>query len=673
MALILTHDKILRFYVNQSLPSSVKFAIEDLRKDLSALSFPSTFISTPQEADVIVHLPDSVRFPHREEFFYRISKRQIEFFGADDLGLMWAIYTFSRDELGIPPFVAFEPWVIPQRSTLCLEEKEKNDFPRIKYRGWFINDEDLLEHFSSSGKRNINYRFYQEVISPELMNQIVETALRYRMNLLIPATLLNVLNPAEERLCSITASRGLYLSQHHIEPLGLSKETFASWADRHGLDPTFSYLRNASALRLAWKEMAEHWSRYPRVIFQLGLRGGTDRPVWCGASEKLAKERWGNLISQACQDQFQIVQEATGSRPLTSLTLWMEGAELLSHGWLKPPSKETILVYADVGLSQLFGDDFFSVSKCQIEEGAYRHVAYWNYGPHLLEGTAPEKMIYCHQLLHQTGRNAYSLLNLANIKEFTFSAYLDSEMNFMDQDFSLHDAIEHYSSFYFEPEDYLLFQQALHDYFSSFSPLSDRDYRSFCHNNDFLYHPYRNLSFPVCNLSDGYLCWFLRRPFEDNVRDLEDSFLASLSNGIEKARRALQEFEILQTKTKQPLAFRQKWKYPTSYWLALLQASQEVAYAIKQVRDAFDAIDGLEIEKHYCMAAEFIEENLNQRKEDFTGKWERWLDGDKKLNIPELAAFLREEGKRLCSYYGQKELKVQKENDSSTNDFIKAY
>jgi hypothetical protein len=33
--------------------------------------------------------------------------------------------------------------------------------PTFKYRGWFINDEDLLtEWYESSGRRNIDYPYY---------------------------------------------------------------------------------------------------------------------------------------------------------------------------------------------------------------------------------------------------------------------------------------------------------------------------------------------------------------------------------------------------------------------------------------------------------------------------------------------------------------------------------
>ena len=51
------------------------------------------------------------------------------------------------------------------------------EYPHTRFRGWFINDEDLLSGFMSKGKRNIDYIFYKDVIHPDLMEKIVETAL----------------------------------------------------------------------------------------------------------------------------------------------------------------------------------------------------------------------------------------------------------------------------------------------------------------------------------------------------------------------------------------------------------------------------------------------------------------------------------------------------------------
>ena len=49
---------------------------------------------------------------------------------------------------------------------------------------------------------------------------VLETAVRLGINLIIPASFVDIHNPPEENLIRMAVERGLYVSQHHVEPLG---------------------------------------------------------------------------------------------------------------------------------------------------------------------------------------------------------------------------------------------------------------------------------------------------------------------------------------------------------------------------------------------------------------------------------------------------------------------
>ena len=91
---------------------------------------------------------------------------------------------------------------------------------------------------------------------------VVETVLRLRMNLIIPASFLDIDNPPEKALADAAARRGIYVSQHHLEPLGLSHFTLENYCRKFSKSGTYSYIQNPELLDEAWKYYAAKWAEY---------------------------------------------------------------------------------------------------------------------------------------------------------------------------------------------------------------------------------------------------------------------------------------------------------------------------------------------------------------------------------------------------------------------------
>jgi len=343
--------------------------------------------------------------------------------GSDERGTMFGTYAFCEQFLGVDPMHFWADRPPAKRARLAWDNAALDGAePTFRYRGWFLNDEDLLtEWFPDGGARDIAYRYYHQVTSPQATRHVFEALLRLRCNLVIPASFIDIRNPAEERLVRDATRRGLFVSQHHIEPLGVSGYGFANyWRDK-GEKVPFSFVRHRDKFEHTWRHYAERWAKYaPRVVWQLGLRGIADRPVWASdpAAPKSDQAR-GRLISNAMALQWRIVREVDPRpHPPATTTLWMEGADLHAKGHLRfPPGVAAI--FADNSPGWKLQRDFYHVEREPGRPyGVYYHQQLWGSGPHLVQAVSPHRMhaIFSQAVERQTTH--YVLFNVGNVREF---------------------------------------------------------------------------------------------------------------------------------------------------------------------------------------------------------------------------------------------------------------
>ena len=175
MCFVFKRNEIKKIYVATDERENVLLAVNDFIKDIQSVCGDAVLTNSCEEADIYVASMQSkefsaiagnnVNFTHEEEFCYSVKNEKLYLLGADDLGTMWAIYTFLEKELKIPPFYFFEDIQVECKEQIQLENKTVQEYPHTKFRGWFINDEDLLSGFQSKGKRDIDYIFYKDVRS----------------------------------------------------------------------------------------------------------------------------------------------------------------------------------------------------------------------------------------------------------------------------------------------------------------------------------------------------------------------------------------------------------------------------------------------------------------------------------------------------------------------------
>lgn len=352
--------------------------------------------------------------------------------GSDERGTMFGVYAFIEKYLGVDPlhFWASRP---PQpRATLTWPEvKHSSGEPTFKFRGWFINDEDLLTEWKESGgKRNIDYPYYGQVVPRGVIRHIAEALVRSRCNLIIPASFVDIMNPPEEALVQECARRGVFVSQHHVEPLGVSAFAYFNYWKVRGRDLKYSYFSHPAEVREVWTAYAKKWAAYPNVIWQLGLRGIADRPMWMADPNTPQSDAdRGRLISDAMAAQVKILHEvAPGKTPVLSTTLWAEGSVLNQQRLLTIPAG-TIIVFADNSPGWKWQSDFYSTPRSpQNRYGVYYHHALWGSGPHLAQVPSPHRTFECLRTAVEKGAGTYAICNISNIREFVLGIEATAKM-----------------------------------------------------------------------------------------------------------------------------------------------------------------------------------------------------------------------------------------------------
>ena len=350
--------------------------------------------------------------------------------GSDERATIFGIYHFIEEYLGIDPMYYWSDLEPEQQDQLAWDEVLiVQSEPTFKFRGGFINDEDLLTEWKNGGgERYIDYRYYGQVVHSDVIQRVFETMLRLRLNLVIPASFVDIRNPPEERLVAEAAKRGLFVSMHHIEPLGVSAFAYQNYWKERGEEPLFSFYSEREKIIQTWQDYARRWAEYPNVIWQVGLRGIADRPMWMAdPGVPQSDSDRGAIISEAIRVQSEIIDTLV-QNPILSTTLWAEGAGLNQEGHLTFPDS-VIIVFADNSPGWKWQPDFYQTKRDPANEyGVYYHHQLWGSGPHLVQAVPPQKTYAMFQEAIEHNASEYAIMNISNLREFALGLEASTEM-----------------------------------------------------------------------------------------------------------------------------------------------------------------------------------------------------------------------------------------------------
>jgi hypothetical protein len=414
----ITLDKNVALLVEPSQPGPIKLAATDLASDLHKVFGvqPRIITGTANAAPVTIVLgaeASGAPADHastREAFSITTGNATwngrpvhvIRLAGSGMLGTIYAIYQFSQQYLGVDPMYYWTDHQPARRASIQLPASlnEKVPPPVYRYRGFFINDEDLLTGWAPGKPQN------HTGISLAVWNKICETILRLKGNMVVAGTWPFPNDPQDR----IVAERGLYLNQHHAEPLGVN---FSRWPANvpYNLTADPQYIENA------WKNAVAAYPKNDRILWEVGLRGLSDQPYSAlDPSVRGNEKAQGHLISKAIADQIRIVH-ARFPHAVFITDSWMEGAKLIRQGDLVIPPG-VITVWADTGYGYLRDH-----GQAKPGEGVYIHVAMYNGRANQLSELTPVSRIFASLgRFQKAGATSFLLVNTSDIRPVSMGA-----------------------------------------------------------------------------------------------------------------------------------------------------------------------------------------------------------------------------------------------------------
>lgn len=665
-----TPQKQAQLYISKSEPSYLQLAVQDFVNDVQKITGSQLQVvhSFPEKAENVVVIasvcnkknaallkkigfdaqPLDGKWESSAVKTLRYQRQNILLItGSDERGTMFGMYGFLEDYLKVDPLYFWSGREPEHRTSLqwtAIDEFTAE--PSFKYRGWFINDEDLLTEWENGGgKRNIDYPFYSQVVTPTVMQHVVEALVRSRYNLIIPASFIDILNPAEERLVAEAAKRGVFLSQHHIEPLGVSGYSFLNYWKAKGKDYKFSFYSHPKEMTEIWTTYAKKWAQYPNVIWQIGLRGIADRPMW-QADDKVPQsnaER-GRIISEAMAIQMDIIKKYDKRKePLITTTLWAEGSYLKNEGYLTIPENITI-VFSDNSPGWKWQTDFYSTPRDEKNTyGVYYHHQLWGSGPHLAQVVPPHKTFEMLRDAHKHQSNHYAILNVSNVREFVLGIDASSKMMWNISEFNPDSYLKNWID-----ERFPNISEALYDVYQSYY-------------SSFTMHP--KLEVPM--FMDGQIVSLgstQLRLIEDKLKNPQkyakkasvsdasqpDAFYASLSAMHPKGYTEQEMMKLLyperlgfnlvglharpllgQLPENQKQLFYDNLVFPNALMIQLCQW-------LEQIYLADEAVDAGNVDacREYLAKAIDVFPEIRKLSEKYCyGKWKEWYRGETKMNL----------------------------------------
>ncbi len=406
----LTLDARLTIVVGSDEPGPVHLAAEDLASDLGKVFGMKPKIAEQavgNGATVLIgeaaKLPEAMgpeNVAEAESFSIAVKGRTLVLAGADMRGTIYAIYQFSQEYLGIDPLYYWTDHEPERRAHVELPASLSHAYPApvFKYRGFFINDEDLLTGWAPGAKDHAG-------ISLAAWDKVFETLLRLKGNMVVPGTWIFPNDPQ----IKAAAERGLIVTQHHAIPLGLN---VARWPK----DVPYNYSTHPEIIERAWKDAVAEYPPDIEMLWDVGLRGLSDTSyASMDPSVQGNDELLGKRIGSAIGEQMKIVRAVHPDAKFVT-DLWQEGARLVQEGYLKIPPEVTT-VWADDGYGYI--QDKGSV---KAGEGTYYHVAMMNNRTNQLTEMVPIERISQELGRYvKAGATQYFLVNTSDIRPYTLT------------------------------------------------------------------------------------------------------------------------------------------------------------------------------------------------------------------------------------------------------------
>jgi len=263
--------------------------------------------------------------------------------GADRRGAVYGTYDISQ-RIGVSPWHWFADVPVHRRADVTLAPGSRRDQPRVRYRGFFINDED--PSFSGWAKKHFGG------INSAMYARVFELLLRLKGNYLWPAMWApKAFNDDDPNNMILADAMGVVMGTSHHEPLTRAQDEWHRHTDQGVTGGKWDYATNAENLRRFWRGgiermMSKGDGKGYECVVTVGMRGDGD--------EAMAEGTATGLLEKIVADQRTILADVTKRPAETTPQMWAlykEVQDYYDHGMRVPD--DVTLLFADDNWGQI--------------------------------------------------------------------------------------------------------------------------------------------------------------------------------------------------------------------------------------------------------------------------------------------------------------------------------
>ncbi len=263
--------------------------------------------------------------------------RALVIIGSDRRGAVFGTYDVS-ERIGVSPWHWFADVPVRRQRDVLIPAGSRRDQPKVRYRGFFINDEDpCLSGWAKKAFGGVNAAMYAHVF---------ELLLRMKGNYLWPAMWGKAFADDDPASMVLADAMGVVMGNSHHEPMLRAQAEWHRHADQGVTGGAWDYDKNRANLRAFWRGGIERMmakgggQRYDSLV-TVGMRGDGD--------EAMAEGTATGLLERIVADQRTIIADVTGKPASATPQVWAlykEVQDYYDHG-MKVPDDVTLLFSDD--------------------------------------------------------------------------------------------------------------------------------------------------------------------------------------------------------------------------------------------------------------------------------------------------------------------------------------
>jgi hypothetical protein len=344
--------------------------------------------------------------------------RALVIVGSDRRGAVFGAYDMS-EQIGVSPWHWFADAPAPRKRDVFVAAGQRRDQPKVRYRGFFINDEaPALTSWAEKRFGGANSQMYAHVF---------ELLLRMKGNYLWPAMWQpRAFNDDDPRNMVLADEMGVVMGTSHHEPMTRAHDEWHRNKAGGVTGGRWDYATNGENLRRFWRGgiermMSKGDGKGYEAVVTLGMRGDGD--------EAMSEDTATQLLETIVADQRRIIAEVTSRPPEATPQVWALYKEVQDYydRGMKAPDDVTLL-FADDNWGQIRRLPTVDLGRSG-GYGVYYHFDYVgaprNYK--WLNTSQIEKTWQQMDLAWRRGARTLWIVNVGDIKpmEFPLSFFMD--------------------------------------------------------------------------------------------------------------------------------------------------------------------------------------------------------------------------------------------------------